>query len=146
MPNLVTMPSKCRATVYPTLGSVNSRGTGCGECSESGFKSSRPALVYLLTHKRLNAAKIGICNVGTDRIAKHRRRGWTSFQKITFANGADAARLEREVLAEWRTQGWRRVLDGGKGYDGWTETVELSGEVTPEGLWGGVEDLHVLVC
>jgi hypothetical protein len=38
------------------------------------------------------------------------------------------------------------VLDSGKPYDGWTETVPLDEEITPQTLWQGILDLHELVA
>ncbi|MBV6701942.1 hypothetical protein KV557_33380 [Kitasatospora aureofaciens] len=135
----------CRAVVYPTLGSVNSRGSGCSECAEHGFKRSQPALVYLLFHERLQAAKVGICNLGTGRIQKHERRGWNSRYTMDFLVGRDAERLEREVIAEWRAQDWRPVRDGKNSYDGWTETTPVTADVTIESLWEGAVQLRDLL-
>ncbi|WP_405649639.1 hypothetical protein OG581_52490 [Streptomyces sp. NBC_01386] len=135
----------CQSIVHPTLGSVNSRGTGCSECANSGFQRGSPGLLYLVTHQRLQAAKIGICNLHTRRIERHEGRGWQRHATLDFPLGRDAELLERQVLAEWRAQGWRPVLDGGKPYDGWTETIPFDEEVTPDTLWQGVLDLHKLV-
>ncbi|MGW5258755.1 hypothetical protein ACWERW_38730 [Streptomyces sp. NPDC004012] len=136
----------CRAVVFPTLGSVNSRGTGCSECAEHGFKREQPAMVYLLSHARLQAAKVGICNVGTGRIEKHRSRGWQLHATLAFEVGRDAARLEREVLAEWRAQNWKPVRDGDSAYDGWTETTPVTADVPIGSLWEGVVQLRRLLA
>ena len=135
----------CQAVVHPTLGSVNSRGTGCSECAEHGFKREQPALVYLLFHGRLQAAKVGICNLGTGRIQKHQSRGWQLHDTLDFSVGRDAERLEREVLAEWRAQDWRPVRDGKSSYDGWAETTPVTTEVSMELLWDGVVQLRDLL-
>ncbi|MEU9602015.1 hypothetical protein AB0E06_35100 [Streptomyces sp. NPDC048109] len=136
----------CQSIVHPTLGSVNSRGTGCSECAEYGFQRGNPGLLYLVTHQRLNAAKIGICNLNTRRIERHEGRGWKRHATLAFPLGGTAELLEKQVLAEWRAQGWRPVLDSGKPYDGWTETVPLDEEITPQTLWQGILDLHELVA
>ncbi|MFF7097977.1 hypothetical protein ACFY9A_37170 [Streptomyces rubradiris] len=135
----------CQSIVHPTLGSVNSRSTGCSECADFGFQRSKPGLVYLVTHQGLRAAKIGICNLNTGRIAKHEGRGWQQHATLTFPLGRGAELLEKQVLAEWRAQGWRPVLDSGEPYDGWTETVPLSQEVSAQTLWQGVLALHELM-
>ncbi len=135
----------CKSIVYPTLGSVNSRGSGCSECAESGFKRDQPALVYLLEHHRLNAAKVGICNLGTGRIEKHEGRGWRRYESLNFDLGRDAEALEQEAIAEWRAQAWKPVRDQGATYDGWTETVALSEETTTASLWAGIVQLHALI-
>jgi len=139
------MNPDCGAIVHPTLGSVNSRGTGCSECAEYGFKRTQPALVYLLVHDRLQAAKIGICNLGTGRIQKHQSRGWRTHDTLEFEVGGDAERLEREVIAEWRAQDFRPVRDGGSTYDGWTETAPVSADVTVGTLWDAVVELRSLL-
>ncbi|MGF1427495.1 helix-turn-helix domain-containing protein [Kitasatospora sp. LaBMicrA B282] len=136
----------CQAIVHPTLGSVNSRGTGCFECADYGFKRERPAQVYLLTHEGLGAAKIGICNLNTGRIQKHQGQGWQLHATLDFPLGRDAARLEREVLAEWRAQNWKPVRDHGRTYDGWTETVPVTADASREVLWEGVVQLHNLLA
>ncbi|MFB6784836.1 hypothetical protein ACFCX0_48330 [Streptomyces sp. NPDC056352] len=46
-------------------------------------------------------------------------------------------------MAEWRSQGWRPVLDGGQRYDGWTETVTLLA-ATADRLWRGILGLDAL--
>lgn len=139
------MNQVCGAEVFPTLGSVNSRGTGCSECAEYGFKRDRPALVYLLHHQRLQAAKVGICNLGTGRIEKHRGRGWQLHKTLSFALGRDAERLEREILVEWRAQDWKPVHDASQAYDGWTETTRLGGDICLAMLWDGVLELRSLL-
>ncbi|REK89554.1 hypothetical protein DY245_14985 [Streptomyces inhibens] len=135
----------CQSIVYPTLGSVNSRGTGCSECAPYGFQRGKPGLLYLVTHQHLKAAKIGICNLGTRRVERHEGRGWKRHATLPFPLGRSAELLEKQVLAEWRAQGWRPVLDAGRPYDGWTETVPLSEEVTVQALWQGVLELSELL-
>ncbi|WP_028815370.1 hypothetical protein [Streptomyces flavidovirens] len=133
----------CQSTVYPTLGSVSSRGTGCSECAEYGFQRSKAALLYLVTHEGLQVAKVGICNLNTGRIEKHERRGWKRYGVLACRTGRDAELLEKQALAEWRSQGWRPVLDDGQPYDGWTETASLSSASADE-LWQGILDLKRL--
>ncbi|ROO82924.1 hypothetical protein EDD29_0409 [Actinocorallia herbida] len=135
----------CQAVVRPTLGSVRSRDTRCAACAVYGFKPDKPALVYFLTHPRLNAAKIGICNLATGRIERHQRRGWRRYETLEFHHGNGAAQLEREVIAEWRAQRWDPVLDEGETYDGWTETVALTDELTPDVLWKSVLELKIVI-
>lgn len=127
--------------VAPTLGSVNSRGSGCAECAQTGFKRDEPALLYLLDHPRLHAAKVGVCGTNTGRLAKHARRGWRRFQELELSAGRVAEALEREVLAEWRSGGAPPVRDGEVTYDGWTETISLEA-TTIEKVWEDVLHLH----
>ncbi|MFD5877472.1 hypothetical protein [Streptomyces yangpuensis] len=136
---------QCQAVTYPTLGSVNSRGSGCSECAAYGFKREQPALVYLLFHERLQAAKVGICNLDTGRIQKHKGRGWQLHETLDFELGRDAERLEREVIAEWRAQDWKPVRDGKNTFDGWTETTPVTADSSIEALWSGVVQLRSLL-
>jgi hypothetical protein len=94
--------------VSPTLGSVNSRGSGCAECSESGFKRDAPALLYLIQHPGLKAAKIGVCGMDTGRLEKHAGRGWRLIQQLEFGLGQMAEALEREVSRNGAVAAWRR--------------------------------------
>ncbi|MEV0374675.1 hypothetical protein AB0I10_33655 [Streptomyces sp. NPDC050636] len=95
--------------------------------------------------ERLLADKVGICNLDTGRIEKHERCGSVRYAVLTFTTGRDAELLEKQVLAEWRSQGWRPVLDGEQSYDGWTETVPLR-SATADGLWQGILELHALTA
>lgn len=54
------------------------RGNGCPDCAEYGFKPDKPAVVYFLRHKELNARKIGITNTHTkyDRVSAFESKGW----------------------------------------------------------------------
>src|ERR1035437_4063855 len=79
-------------------------------------------------------------------LQRHARRGWRLFKTINFAVGAQARTVEREVLAEWRVQGWRPVRDGGATYDGYTETAPLSQKVSVESLWRAIQDIKVLLA
>jgi hypothetical protein len=114
---------KCGDEIAPRLGSV-ARGSGCGSCATSGFRSDRPAIVYLVAHPVAGAHKIGIANVGSGRLTKHARRGWIVYRTLACDRGKDAQRIERETLR------WLRVerslpaflADG----DGFTETVDAA--------------------
>lgn len=136
----------CNSVVYPRLGSITSHGSGCSECASYGFQRTAPAYVYFLTNSRLNAAKVGICNIDTGRIEKHVRRGWECRERLHFEVGRTAELLEKNVLAEWRAQGWGPVRDGEAAYDGWTETVAITDEATAPELWMGILELHKVLC
>jgi hypothetical protein len=130
--------------VSPTLGTVNSRGSGCTECSESGFRRDAPALLYLIQHPGLKAAKIGVCGLDTGRLQKHAGRGWHFIRQLEFGLGQMAEALEREVIAEWRSCGSPPVRDGDATYDGWTETISLDG-TTSQAIWADVLQIHPMM-
>lgn len=117
--------------------SVVLSGGGCGQCADSGFKTDRPSLVYLLTHNDWGAHKIGVANVGSGRLDKHRLRGWTVVATHDCL-GADALRIERCVLSWWRDDlGCEPFL---RDVDGWTETVDAAAVSTNE-VWAFVEQV-----
>lgn len=57
---------------------------GCRRCRPFGANHGLPALVYVLHHPHMNAVKIGITNIGTTRLADHRRDGWTAIRTQYF--------------------------------------------------------------
>jgi hypothetical protein len=97
---------KCGSDVLPRLGTVRSVGSGCESCAGSGFDAASPAILYAITHSGLMAHKIGITGAGNkwDRLAHHRRRGWQEFNRLWFATGARARRVERAVLRRLETE------------------------------------------
>lgn len=60
-----------------TLGTWRS-GSRCPECSVSGYKVSKPGVLYLChrVHNGKTQRMYGITNVPRDRLAEHARRGW----------------------------------------------------------------------
>jgi hypothetical protein len=75
-------------------------GNGCPDCAEYGFKPNKPALVYFLQHKSLNARKVGITNTHTqyDRVAAFNYRGW-EVVRTWAAVGKVARSVESQVFA-----------------------------------------------
>jgi hypothetical protein len=91
------------------------------------LKADAPALVYVITHAALGAAKIGVSDALGSRIAEHRRAGWQLL--AAFRVAADAAcAIEADVLRWWRGDLGlppclkREQMPQG----GWTETVVAS--------------------
>lgn len=87
-------------------------------------RASAPALVYLIMHAALGAAKVGISDPAGSRISEHRRAGWQLLAAFRVAASAALA-IEADVLRWWRadlalpsflTQ--EQIPQGG-----WTETV-----------------------
>ncbi|MET7981677.1 MULTISPECIES: hypothetical protein [unclassified Streptomyces] len=77
---------------------------GCRRCRPFGTNHVLPALVYVLHQPHLNAVKIGITNIGTTRLAEHRRNGWSTVRTQYFAFGADAWDVEQTVLNRLRNE------------------------------------------
>lgn len=118
---------RCGRRTTIRIGNVDAGQRGCRWCAESGFSASKPAVVYLLRHDGLGALKIGITRVGSARLERFIRSGWVVVRQETFEDGAQAIRVEAEMLRWWRqdlglSAHVRPALmpDGG-----WTETVGL---------------------
>ena len=97
---------KCGRTVSPIYSDIQSGSGGCKHCATHGFKYSKPAYLYLITHNKLFAHKIGIANpakiVKSDRLHKYKYHGW-EVQKIWyFDNGRVAEDIENGILYQIR--------------------------------------------
>lgn len=102
-------------------------GRGCRYCAHSGFKAHEAAWLYLIFHRQLDAAKIGVTNLNTRRIQNHASQGWELYERIEVP-GLNALDLEEAVLRRWRlTLGLPQVLPReAMRYGGATETARLS--------------------
>ena len=78
-------------------------GVGCPSCAQYGFSPARAALLYLLTHKRWGAFKVGITNYGTTRIEQFAELGWTETYRLYHRNGGVIKAAEANLLR------WLRV-------------------------------------
>ncbi len=82
------------------------------------------ALVYLITHAELGAAKVGISDTAGLRLAQHRRKGWQILAVFQVTAKAAMA-IEADVLKWWRAElalpSFLRHNQMPQG--GWTETV-----------------------
>jgi hypothetical protein len=92
--------------------------------------------VYVLHHPRWGAVKVGITNMGTTRLADHRRDGWLVIRTQYFELGADAYDVEQAVLYRLRNEmGVPPFLDAGHmRHGGATETADAD-LVSPLKLW-----------
>jgi hypothetical protein len=85
---------------------VNNRshGQGCPECAEGGgFNPGRPGYVYFLEHRGFGAYKVGITNLGTNRLTAFQLRGWQILALELFETGSHALVVERAVKRWWRS-------------------------------------------
>lgn len=134
-------PGRCLAKNHycePILNSYKRSGP-CGACAENGFKPHLPALLYLVTNITLGAAKIGICEDSprNKRLNEHQRNGWILIEKMRFAVGADARKVEDIIVRSWRSRHLPPVLNDGYGYSGYSETVSLQQQRVSE-IWSEV--------
>jgi hypothetical protein len=83
------------------------------------------ALVYLITHAELGAAKVGISDASGLRLAQHRREGWQILAVFQVRRDRAAA-VETGMLKGWRQAGMPSYLTRSQmPQGGWTETVAL---------------------
>lgn len=82
------------------------------------------ALVYLITHAKLGAAKVGIADTSGLRLAQHRREGW-QILAVFQVSAKSATAIETDVLKWWRgALGLPSYLTRDHmPQGGWTETV-----------------------
>jgi len=114
-----------------TLAKVHSAySVSCPRCARHGFDPSKPGWVYFLTAERQGSAvfQVGITNVLRQRLAKHRRSGFTPVSEeplLLFSNGTAAADLERAILQGLRERGalsLAALWGPGAKFDGYTES------------------------
>ena len=94
------------------------------QTAEGAATADGVALVYLITHAELGAAKVGIADTSGSRLAQHRREGW-QIQAVFQVNAKSAAAIETDVLKWWRgALGLPSYLTRAQmPQGGWTETV-----------------------
>jgi hypothetical protein len=132
----------CGQEVTPRYDSIQKGQGGCRFCASSGFNPIAPAVVYLITHQHLSAAKIGITGEDskTDRLAQHEREGWVVVGAWDVAYGRQAEEIETGILRWWREEldAPRAVTADLMPQGGYTETVSLkkiSLEETARRIW-----------
>lgn len=113
------------------VGSRHNLRSGCPSCAQTGFSPARAALLYLLTHERLQAFKVGITNYGTSRIEQFEEMGWSETYRLYHRDGGVIKAAEAELLRWLRVDlGLKQALSPGQvPIGGATETFTL-GAVT----------------
>jgi hypothetical protein len=96
----------CDREVTPRYNDVKQRRGGCGWCAKYGLDLGAPGIVYLIAHRQLDAAKIGISTTEAkqDRVAAHSNHGWDLVRRWDVATGAEALTIEQEAIGWWRNQ------------------------------------------
>lgn len=110
---------------------------GCRRCRPFGANHCLPAFVYVMHHSHMNAVKIGITNIGTTRLADHRRDGWSIIKTQHFMFGSDAYDVEQAVLYRMRNElGIPPYLTADQmRRGGATETADAD-LISPLSVWG----------
>ncbi len=126
---------RCLECGYESRRCINwaNPSSACIRCGHRPYDFTAPSLVYLLRHREWPALKIGVTNVGSNRLMDHDGGGWDCiYQK--HVSGQLAYEIEQLVLAWWRTQLQlgpylsREEMPQG----GWTETVSAADIEMPE--------------
>ncbi len=137
----------CGLEVSPRWGDLQRGQGGCSNCADWGLNYTKPGYVYLITHEKFNAHKIGIANAYKskkydDRMYQHEKQGWVLYKKINFKTVQEASDIETSVLK------WLRLEVGQPAFlspkqmpkGGHTETVDAS-EIDLPTIWAKVEKL-----
>ena len=145
-------PWKCKCLICglntsPRLSGLRRGQGGCSNCADWGLNYGKPGYIYLITHEKYGAHKIGIANSYKskkydDRMYQHEKQGWVLFKKINFKTVQDAYDIETSVLR------WLRLEVGLPAYlspkqmpkGGHTETVNAA-EIDLQTIWAKVEQL-----
>jgi hypothetical protein len=80
-------------------------GTGCPSCAKTGFDPNKDGWLYFMEHLDWEMLQIGITNVPDDRLAIHRRLGWTVLELRGPMNGDLAKQWETDILRTLRAKG-----------------------------------------
>lgn len=87
---------------FDAMPADHTRGAGCPNCAETGYKGSKPGHFYVLSDNS-NTTKIGITNRSVEarrkKIVRSSGLGFTERFSFRFENGAIARALEKRVLA-----------------------------------------------
>jgi hypothetical protein len=118
--------NKCGNEITPTYSNAR-KFSPCRYCAPYSLSYKDPAAVYLISHGRYQALKIGIASEASkyDRIAHHGRHGWKLVGSWATSTGAHAAAVEQEVLRWWREEIGAPIAFSEKEMPqgGWTETA-----------------------
>jgi hypothetical protein len=106
-----------------------SLGSGCPNCAKGGIKTNIPGYIYLISHKDLNAYKIGIANSAkaklNDRLHHHHSQGWSLVKRWDFERSTIIQAVEKNVLTELRQEmqipPYLSKIE--MPFGGWTETI-----------------------
>jgi hypothetical protein len=110
------------------------QGGACPACADRGLDWGGPCLIYLITHERLGAHKVGISGLATDRLRRHGRDGWSVYKTMRVESGFRAYEIEQDVLRYLRLElGLPAFLSEVEmPQSGWTETFDADALALPD--------------
>jgi DNA-directed RNA polymerase subunit RPC12/RpoP len=137
----------CEKVSKPRYTSMQQGMNRCKYCSTGGFDFNKPAIVYLITHPKYGAHKIGVAGAAkhNERLKKHKSQGWIIYRHKEFKKGIHAFAVEGKVLHWLR---YKKELSPYLSIEqmpqaGWSETVNSS-EIDLPTIWAKVEQLSKL--
>jgi len=137
----------CGLEASPRWSGLQRGQGGCSNCADWGLNYGKPGYIYLITHKKFGAHKIGIANSYKskkydDRMYHHEKQGWVLYKKANFKTVQQASDIETSVLKWLRLQVGLPFFLTAKQMPkgGHTETVDAS-EIDLPTIWAKVEEL-----
>lgn len=134
----------CGLVSKPHYTSMQQGINRCKFCATGGFDFNKPAIIYLITHTKYGAHKVGIAGASkhNERLKKHAKQGWTIYKHKEFKKGIQAFAIEGKVLHWLR---YKKDLAPFLSIEqmpqaGWSETVDAS-EIDLSTIWAKVEQL-----
>ena len=128
----------CGQVSKPHYTSMQQGINRCKFCATGGFDFSQPAIIYLITHLKYGAHKIGVAGASkhNERLEKHSKQGWSLYKSKKYKSGLQAFTVETELVS------WLRYKKNLLPYlsaeqmpqSGWTETVDAS-EISLVKIW-----------
>ena len=92
----------CGNIVSPQYAQIQQGFGGCRHCAEWGFQYDKRSYLYLITHKKLKAHKVGIGNIAikqkADRLHRLKIEGWELFKKWDFDEGKKVLKVEQQIF------------------------------------------------
>jgi hypothetical protein len=106
--NWKSMHIPCKNIVNPTYAQLQQGNGGCRHCAEWGFQYDKESYLYLITHNKLGAHKIGIGNVAkklkADRLHRLKIEGWKIHKVWNFDEGKKALIFEKRIFQVLRKE------------------------------------------
>jgi formylmethanofuran dehydrogenase subunit E len=112
----------CGATIWQTYNYVQGGGGACSGCADWGYDSTKPGHLYLMAGiwDGLPWLKVGITNNAPADRAK--QVGGTIIDSVLHESGADAKRIERELLDQLGDLRGTGIPEGGDGHtESWSQ-------------------------
>ena len=140
----------CKTEVSPRWSDLRQGQGGCSNCADYGLNYEKPGYIYLISHQKLDAHKIGIANSyksrkTDDRMYNHKKQGWVLYARKDFDTVKQASDIETKILKWLRLDVNLPIALVAKQMPkgGHTETVSAS-EIELSIIWAKVEELSMV--